>query len=275
MSKRKYNDSYLQYGFTCVIEHGTEKPQCVICMKVLWNDSLRPAKLKLHLSKIHPEYATKPLAFFEHRCTSLKRQRLNQTSAFYQQTGKILEASYHVSYEIAKKKPYNIGETLVMPCTQHIVRLIIGGEHEKKIKQMSLSNDTVSRRICDMSTDIKEQLRDNIMQSTYQKIAIALDESTDIASMAQLMVYVRFVHNDDIQEDFMFCTDLETSTTASDILTVVTKFFKEQNCDGKMYVEIVRMAHLLCSAAKPDSTRKSRLYSRKPELFTAWFTATH
>ena len=29
--KRKYDDSFLQYGFTCSCEDGVEKPLCLIC----------------------------------------------------------------------------------------------------------------------------------------------------------------------------------------------------------------------------------------------------
>ncbi|CAM1304437.1 Uncharacterised protein r2_g1438 [Pycnogonum litorale] len=57
--KRKYDTSYIQYGFQCLITNGEEKPQCVLCMKVLSNDSLRPNKLKQHLSSVHPQHTVK------------------------------------------------------------------------------------------------------------------------------------------------------------------------------------------------------------------------
>ncbi|KAG7160450.1 SCAN domain-containing protein 3-like 1 [Homarus americanus] len=39
--KRKYNDD-INYGFTSILAVGIEKPQCVLCLKVLANDSMRP-----------------------------------------------------------------------------------------------------------------------------------------------------------------------------------------------------------------------------------------
>ena len=45
VKKRKYNDSYIEYGFTCIIDNGVERHQCVICNKVLSHDSLKPTKL--------------------------------------------------------------------------------------------------------------------------------------------------------------------------------------------------------------------------------------
>ena len=46
MKKRKYEESYLQYGFTSIVVNNEERPQCATCNKVLSNDSMRPAKLK-------------------------------------------------------------------------------------------------------------------------------------------------------------------------------------------------------------------------------------
>ena len=40
--KRKYNEEYLQYGFTDAVENGQVVPQCVICFEKLSNDALSP-----------------------------------------------------------------------------------------------------------------------------------------------------------------------------------------------------------------------------------------
>ena len=40
--KLKYDEFYMQYGFTTVIV-GVERSQCVLCNKVLSNDSIKPA----------------------------------------------------------------------------------------------------------------------------------------------------------------------------------------------------------------------------------------
>ena len=45
----KYSDSYLDFGFTFILRNGEEKPQCVICSKVLASESMLPNKLKRHL----------------------------------------------------------------------------------------------------------------------------------------------------------------------------------------------------------------------------------
>ena len=54
------------------------------------------------------------------------------------------------------------------------------------LREISLSNSTISRRINEISNDIKAQLLDGL------NFAIQLDEGMDIASQAQLLVCVQF-----------------------------------------------------------------------------------
>ena len=55
MAKRKYNDSYIKFGFTSLNDQGIEKGQGVVCSRVLSFESLRPSKLCHHLNTSHPE----------------------------------------------------------------------------------------------------------------------------------------------------------------------------------------------------------------------------
>jgi len=41
-----------------------------------------------------------------------------------------------------------------------------------------------------------------------------MDESTDVTSCAQLLVFVRFLHSGDILEELLFCKELQTATSA-------------------------------------------------------------
>src|SRR4029434_7985731 len=43
---RKYEESYLQFGFT-VTGTTEQRPQCVLCAEVLANESMKPCKLKI------------------------------------------------------------------------------------------------------------------------------------------------------------------------------------------------------------------------------------
>ncbi|XP_050528111.1 zinc finger BED domain-containing protein 5-like [Daktulosphaira vitifoliae] len=57
----KYNDSYIEYGFTYFNENGTDVPQCVICSMTLANASLKPNKLIRHLETNHAHLAEEAL----------------------------------------------------------------------------------------------------------------------------------------------------------------------------------------------------------------------
>jgi hypothetical protein len=46
-------DSYLDFGFTSTEVDGKERPQCVLCMKVLASVCMPPSKLKCHLFRNH------------------------------------------------------------------------------------------------------------------------------------------------------------------------------------------------------------------------------
>lgn len=57
---------------------------------------------------------------------------------------------------IAKsKKPYSIGEKLLKPCMIDICTELFSNEHVTKIKKIPMSNDTISRRINNMSNVIE------------------------------------------------------------------------------------------------------------------------
>ena len=79
---------------------------------------------------------------------------------------------------------------------------VLDSECTKKLKQIPLSNNTISKRIDEISNDVKAHLFARLKQTYF---AIQLNESTDIASQAQLLVYVRYCWSGEMVEEFMFC----------------------------------------------------------------------
>jgi hypothetical protein len=53
-----------------------------------------------------------------------------------------------------------------------------------------------------MVLDVKEQVLSEIKASPI--FALQLDESTDVSSCSQLLVFVRYVKEGDIKEEFLF-----------------------------------------------------------------------
>ena len=70
-----------------------------------------------------------------------------------------MEASFLVSLEIVKKKkPHTIGEELILPSPKTMVKLVLGEKIAEKLNAISFLNNTVQRRISQISDDIKEQV---------------------------------------------------------------------------------------------------------------------
>ena len=63
-NSHKYSDSYLDFGFTFILRNGEEKPQCVLCSKVLASERMLPNQLKRYLKTSHPQFVDKPRVFF-------------------------------------------------------------------------------------------------------------------------------------------------------------------------------------------------------------------
>ena len=107
--------------------------------------------------------------------------------------------------------------------------ILLGESAVSKMKQVFLSNDTVKSRIFDMSYNIKLQLFAKVKASPV--FAIQLDESVDVVNLSQLIVFVRYVHDQSMKEDLLFCCPLETASQAAIVMQLVDAFFKEERLD--------------------------------------------
>ena len=224
-----YSDGYIEYGFYFVVDRGVQKPQCVVCHEVLANSSMKPAKLKRHIEQKHPDLNNHPgkLDIFKRKREILKRSRLDDTGDVQKSQKGLLLASFQIAYRIAKtKKPHSIGETLILPCIRDAVTSVLGPDSSKKLASIPLSDNTVQRRIVAMSDDIKNQVVSDIKSSPFH--AIALDESTDVASCSQLLVYVRYIKDDELRQEFLMCRDLKATTKGEDVYEKVKDFYTEE-----------------------------------------------
>jgi hypothetical protein len=86
-----------------------------------------------------------------------------------------------------------------------------------------------------MSEDIKEQLLTRI--KCNKKCAHQIDESADVAGLAQLLLFVRHCFEENIREEFMFCLPLSERCTGNDIFKAVNDYYTAKdiswaNCVG-------------------------------------------
>lgn len=226
---RKYSDNYMKFGFTFKERDGIEFPVCVICSAVLSNESMKPSKLQRHLETTHSHLKEKPIEYFQANLKSLRGQQ-----TLIRKSSKVGELALKCSFQMAlriaqKKKPYTIGEDLIMPVATEMCQTMYGSDIDiNKLKTIPISDTTIARRIDEMATDVRAQLLEKLRMA--DAFALQLDESTDGAKDAQLLAFVRFVDNDqEMKEEFLFCKCLPQRTTSSEIFKVIDNFFKEND----------------------------------------------
>ena len=86
-----------------------------------------------------------------------------------------------------------------------------------------------------MSNDVLEQTVSQVNASPFY--AIQLNESTYIAGLPQLLVFVRFVNGGEVVEDLLFCNTLKLHCRGEDIFNSLEGFFRDnslswENCAG-------------------------------------------
>ncbi|XP_057664923.1 protein FAM200A-like [Diorhabda carinulata] len=94
-----------------------------------------------------------------------------------------------------------------------------------------LCRTTLSNRISDINKDQLVQLITRIKESP--KFSIQLDEITDITKLAQLLVYVRYVYKECVEEELLFYRPMEDHTSGKDICCKVDEFLKAEGLEWK------------------------------------------
>ncbi|XP_057191418.1 SCAN domain-containing protein 3-like [Triplophysa rosa] len=260
---RRYVDNYLELGF---IQSSDGRPKCVVCLQVLANEAMKPAKLKRHLMTKHPGLKDKTMDFFRLKSEEymLQKTRLVNLATTSE---KAQRASYLVAQRIAKsKKPHSIGQELLLPAAVEMCEAVLGTEAANKLKTVPLSNDTVRRRIEELSADIQSQLLDRLR--SCEQFSIQLDESTDISSAAQLIVLVRYPWEGDILEDFLFCKEVPGKTTGEEIFRLLDAFMTEARLSWEKCVAVCTDGAAAMTSRKSGVT--ARIKSVNPRIM-----ATH
>ncbi|GFX84157.1 SCAN domain-containing protein 3 [Trichonephila clavipes] len=232
---RKYNDDFLKFGFTSTMENDIVVPECVICGFKLSNSAMVPSKLQRHLVTNHPSLSTKDKSYFERSLSS----KIKQVKVFEKQVC-VSEKAQVASYEIAELiavnlKPHNLAEEIILPACRKIVKTMIGGSADIDICKIPLSNDTIQRRIKDMSENIEQNTAKTLANLNF---ALQVDETTDITGNAQLIAFVRFIHENDIINQFLCCRELPDFTTGKHIFQVISSYLEEIKVSWKSCIGI-------------------------------------
>ena len=171
---RSFNEEWTEKYFS-ILHFG--KPTCLIC-----NQSVAVNKefnIKRHYETKHSKFSEYRGQTRKDKINRLKLCLENQCSIFQKQnteSEKNTQASYEVAKLIAKNmKPFTDGD-FVKDCLMAVVEVICP-EKKKLFSNVSLSATTVTRRIEEMSEDVKTRQQDCLKNLQY--FSIAIDESTD------------------------------------------------------------------------------------------------
>ena len=114
-----------------------------------------------------------------------------------------------------------------------MVGIMIESGAKIKFQQVSLSNDTIRRRIDGMAAYVCQQICSQTKQSTL-RTSIQLDKSTDSALKSHLIAFSQYEKDKKMKEEFWFSNTLSIATTATDVKAVVDSFLKPTSSAGRI-----------------------------------------
>lgn len=120
---------------------------------------MKSSLLTRYLHTKHSDLENKNITFFKRLLENKNKCNMR----IYLSSGSVnedaVEASFRISYRIAKiGKNQTIGENLILPSIKDAVSCMFGKYYVQQINAIPLSNDTVSRRIIDISHNIEETI---------------------------------------------------------------------------------------------------------------------
>lgn len=179
--------------------------------------------MRCHFKKTHSDYEGKTIDYFKRKRTEILAVQNKIKTHVQTDNENTLNASYMVNCRIAQKgEAHTIGETIIKPCLIDIATCMLNEKSAIHLSTIPLSNHTVARRIADLATCVEKTLVSIIK---YRKFALQMDESTDVAGLAILLVFVRYENMHSFEEYLLFCRPLLSNTTGVQIFGLLDGFF--------------------------------------------------
>jgi len=130
----------------------------------------------------------------------------------------------------SETKPLSEGD-FIKKCILTVVEEIIP-EKLELFKEISLSRNTITRRVENIGNNILTQLQNKARDFKY--FSLALDESTDITDTAQLLIIIRGIDiNFNVTEELASLKSMHNRTTGADIFEKVDLCLQDLKLDWK------------------------------------------
>lgn len=219
---------------------------CLICRETVVG--IKRYNLFRHHTSKHSSFTEAfPLESIErknkitHLKLSINRQQNMMTVAVGQNEA-ITKASYQVCNMLAKRmKPFTDAE-LIKECMIVASQTLFQSFSNNKqimaeIKKLTLSETTCRRRVEDISKNLFETVIEKLKNCKY--FSLACDSSTDITSMAQCSLFVRYCTVDGIiEEDFLAVITMKGHTRGCDFMDVLKEFFEKYGIPLKNLISV-------------------------------------
>lgn len=222
---RKFNERWERdYFFT----FQNSKLMCLICKETI--SAIKEHNVKRHFETKHIEYKNFSEEVRNFKLNTLKSQLKAQQTMFssaLQKPSSIVKASYSVAMVIAKKmKPFSDGE-LVKECLEAVIKDVLP-EKSRLFSNISLSRQTICRRIDDISSEIVATLQEKIKE--FKAYSLAFDESIDISDTSQLVIFIRGVDDSfHVTEEMLNLLSLKNTTRGEDVFQAIEKCMTENS----------------------------------------------
>ncbi|GBP18407.1 Protein FAM200B [Eumeta japonica] len=123
----QYSVEYLKFG---LLPSKADKrlPTCLLCNKVLSNDSMKPSKLEDHLRRCNLDKISKDLKYFQTLKEKYEKRPTVQSmfSSTSESNDDSLQASYNIILLITKSgKLHTIGEQLILPAVEEVLKTVL------------------------------------------------------------------------------------------------------------------------------------------------------
>ena len=163
------------------------KPLCLVCQKTVsvpkeYNIKRHCDTLQTHKYEKYKGTESKSVL---QDLKSKQEKKVSTMFNFVSSQSSSLAASYEVALLLAKEmKPFREGE-LVKACAIKMAEALGEKKVAEKFKTVSLSHQTVARRVADLSQLVSCKLKMHVGKRSY--FSLALNESVDVTNISQLM----------------------------------------------------------------------------------------
>ena len=205
--KRKYQGSYLNYGFIAIGDSHSPSPLCLI------GDDWQAIKM-FKTASLHGDHAPclkRRLWSFSKEKDTWTEEHKQLSEATTSSNVSALRASFLLANHIAKTRK-SFSEELILPVAKDIYWDLLGQAEVQKGACVPLSGSTITRWTDEIAEDIEAQLSERINESTR-----LLSLPTFITRQQCLFLCDIYMFQENVHEDMLCALLLPSNTTAAEL----------------------------------------------------------